>query len=110
VFLIYNNNGLSTGRVFGADMNYLALQSASFTNLWKVNPLMHQQFSRDIVGSDNPAGVYYCSFRDRPISTQQFGNMELIINPITATANATVQVYWEDLAITNTLTSGGSLA
>lgn len=109
VFCIFNNNGTATGRNFGTDVNYLALQSASFTNLWKVSPFLHQQWSREITGADNPAGVYYSSFRDRPISTQQFGNMELIINPSVATANASVQVYWEDLAISNTLTSGGSL-
>jgi hypothetical protein len=109
-FLIFNDNGQSTGRNFGTDVNYLALQSANFTNIWKVDPLLHQQFSREVMLSDNPAGVYYSSFRDKPISTLQFGNMEQIINASTATANAYVQVYWEDMGIVNTLTSGASLA
>jgi hypothetical protein len=109
-FLIFNNNGQSTGRNFGTDINYLALQSANFTNLWKIDPLLHQQNSREVLDQDTPAGCYYSSFRKRPISTLQYGNMEQIINASTATGNSYVQVLWEDMGIINSLTNGSSLA
>lgn len=109
-FVIFNNNGTSTGRQFGNDVNYLALQSANFTNLWKVDPLYAAQLSREVFQTDLPAGCYYQSYRKKNISTTQYGNMELIINPNVATANAYANVFWEDFAIVNALTAAGSLA
>lgn len=110
VLAIFNNNGTS-GRLYdGTDVNYWALQSANFTNIWKYDPLTLQQKGRDVLGSDIPAGSYYVSHRLHPINTTQYGNMELILNPITATAGAYCLIYWEDMALTNTLTQAGSLA
>lgn len=110
VFTVYNNNGLTAGRTYGTDINYWALQSANFTNIWKIDPLLAAARAREVFGTDLPAGTYYHSFREKPISTTQYGNMELVVNPITATANAYVTAMWEDMALVNTLTSAGSLA
>lgn len=109
-FVIYNNNGLSAGRAFGTDINYWALQSANFTNLWKIDPLFAAARAVEVLQTQLPAGTYYHSFRQKPLSTTQYGNMELIVNPITATANAYATVMLEDMAIVNTLSSAGSLA
>lgn len=111
-FVVYNNgtSSGSAGRVTGADINYWALQSANFTNIWKVDPLLAAYRSRMIIGTDFPQGVYYFSSRRKPISTLQYGNMELILNANTAVAGAYALVGWEDLALVNTLTSAGSLA
>lgn len=110
VLAVFNNNG-TTGRTYdGTDINYWALQSANFTNIWKFDPLTLQQRGRDVLGSDIPAGSYYISHRNAPINTTQYGNMELILNPITATGSAYCLIYWEDMALTNTLTQAGSLA
>lgn len=108
-FIVYNNNG-TTRLATGADVSYFALQSANFTNLWKVDPLLAAQEAREILGADLPPGVYYFTHRRKPISTLQYGNMELIINPITAGAQAYALVGWEDFALVNTLTKAGSLA
>lgn len=107
------NNGAgsgSTGRTAGTDVNYWALQSANFTNLWKKDPLLCAFTSRMIINTDCPLGVYYFSSRRKPISTLQYGNMELVINANAAAANSYILVGWEDFALVNTLTSAGSLA
>lgn len=108
-FAVFNNNG-TTRIATGADVSYWALQSANFTNLWKVDALLAAQEARDILAADLPPGVYYFTHRRKPISTLQYGNMELILNPITAGAQAYILVGWEDFALVNTLSQAGSLA
>lgn len=108
--IIYNNSGGATGRTAGTDLNYIALQSANFTNLWKTDPLLAAYKARMIINTDNPVGCYYFSSRRKPISTLQYGNMELILNPITAGNGNYCLVGWEDMALVNTLTQAGSLA
>lgn len=110
VFAIFNNNGQASGRTYGTDVNYWSLQSANFTNLWKFDSLLAAQKSREHLKSDLPAGVYYFPSRSKPISTTQYGNMELILNASTAAAQAQVGVLWESFALTNTLAGAGSLA
>lgn len=110
VVAVYDHDTTTdTGRVGGTDINYWALQSANFTNIWKISPLLAAQKTREILGADLPKGSYYFSFRRRPISTVQFGNMELILNPSLANSNSQLLIGWEDLALVNTLTSAGSL-
>ncbi len=60
--------------------------------------------------ADMPPGTYYFSSREKPISTVQYGNMQLILNAITAGAGAYVSVGFEDFALVNTLNMAGSLA
>lgn len=108
---IYNSTGATAGLKNGVDVNTWALQSANFTNLWKIDPLLAAQFTREIIGSDLPLGTYYFSHRRKPISTNQYGNMELVLNAAAATAgSAYLQICWEDFALVNTLTQAGSLA
>lgn len=97
-------------RATGSDINYWALQSANFTNIWKLPPEFIALKMRQIIGCDPPPGVYYFSTRNKPISTTQYGNCELILNPAgTIGSGAYVQVGWEDFALTNLLTQAGSL-
>jgi hypothetical protein len=107
---IFNNNGI-LARNAGTDINYWSLQSANFTNLWKIDPLLAAQFARQLIQTDLPKGAYYFSHRRKPISTTQYGNMNLILNPsVVGAATGYVQIGWEDFALVNTLTSAGSLA
>lgn len=107
----FNSTGATAGLKAGSDVNYWALQSANFTNIWKIDPLLAAQQTRDIIGSDLPLGTYYFSHRKKPISTTQYGNMQLILNAATLTAGAAyANVMWEDFALVNTLTQAGSLA
>lgn len=107
---VFNSTALTAGLKNGSDVNYWALQSANFTNIWKIDPLLAAQKTRDIIGSDLPLGTYYFSHRRKPISTLQYGNMELILNAISASAGAYLNVMWEDFALVNTLTQAGSLS
>jgi len=107
---VYVNTGATGARGTGADINYWALQSANFTNIWKKEPALIALETRNYCGVDFPPGVYYFSTRERPISTNQYGNMQLILNPITAGAGAYQLIGVEDLALRQTLSMAGSLA
>ena len=107
--LIYVNAAAGT-RTGGTDINYLALQSANFTNIWKVEPALQTIQTRNHLGADPPLGCYYISSRQKPISTVQYGNMQLIVNPITAAPGAYAAVGYEDFALVQTLNVAGSLA
>lgn len=107
--VIYDNAGtLGTGD----DINYWALQTANFTNILREDP-----YTADLMGArlifmdDCPKGMYYFDHRVRPIAIQQYGNEQLVINPITVGgATANVAVGWEALALINMVTQSGSLA
>lgn len=104
-FVVFNSGTRQTGQ----DINYLALQSANFTNLWKTDARIQAHRTRRILGTDFPPGVYYFDFRKRPISTLQYGNMELILNPSAAAQSSYVLIAYEDFALQNTITQAGSL-
>lgn len=107
-FVIWDNGGtLDTGQ----NTNYWALQSANFTNIFKVNPTLQAMFGRNEIGDDFPAGVYYFPTRDKPISTVQYGNMNLVLNPgPTINSGAQLLIGYEDFALVNTLVGAASLS
>jgi hypothetical protein len=92
----------------GSDVNYWALQSANYTNIWKLDPFTAALKARMIMGADPPKGMYYFDHRNKPINTIQYGNMQLILNG-TVSAGATCLVGWEALALINQVTQAGSL-
>lgn len=105
--LVYDNGGtLNTG----SDVNYFALQSANYTNIWKLDPFTAALKARLLIGSDPPKGTYYFDHRNKPINTVQYGNMELIVNPTSGVnAGATFLIGYEALALINQVTNAGSL-
>ena len=107
---VYVNTAAGGVRGNGSDINYWTLQSANFTNLWKRTPARHAQMSRNPQQVDPPPGVYYFSSRERPISTQQYGNMELVLNAQTANAGAYLLLGYESFAMLNNVVGAGSLA
>ena len=107
---VFNSTGATAGLKAGSDVNYWALQSANFTNIFKIDPLLAAQFAREIIAADLPLGTYYFSHRKKPISTTQYGNMQLVLNAISVSGSPYVQIFWEDFALVNTLTQAGSLA
>lgn len=104
---VYNNG---TALSDGTDVNYWALRSANFTNIFQLDPTLIALATRNIIGCDVPKGCYYFSSRNKPISTTSYGNMELVLNASTAGAGAYVLTGYEDFAITNVVTQAGSLA
>lgn len=110
VSAIYVSDSATGTRGVGGDINFWALQSANFTNLYKLEPALIALKNRMHMQADMPPGTYYFSSREKPISTIQYGNMQLILNAITAGAGAYVAVGFEDFALVNTLNMAGSLA
>lgn len=106
---IYNSTGTNAGLLFGSDVNYWQLTAANLTAIWKQDPLLVAQNSRERILFDMPAGSYYFDSRLAPILTNQFGNVQLTLNPLAGGANATMQVLWEYFASLNTAGAGGSL-
>jgi len=107
---VYVQASATGARGVGADINYWALQSANFTNIWKKEPGLVALQNRNHMQTDMPPGVYYFGSRNKPISTLQYGNMQLILNAITAGAGAYILCGFEDFALVNTLNMAGSLA
>lgn len=108
--LVYVNTGATGARGVGVDVNYLALQSANFTNIWRKEPGLIALQTRNHLQADMPPGVYYFGSREKPISTVQYGNMQLILNPAIAGAGAYALAGFEDFALVQTLNMAGSLA
>jgi hypothetical protein len=110
VLAIFNSTGATAGLKNGSDIAYWALTSANFTNIWKIDPLLSAQITREIIASDLPLGTYYFSHRKKPVSTTQYGNMQLVLNASAVSGNPYVLVGWEAFALQNTLSQAGSLA
>lgn len=106
-FAVWDNGGtLDTGQF----TNYWALQSANFTNIFKISPFLAAGIARNEIGDDFPQGVYYFPSREKPISTVQYGNMNLILNPAgTINSGAQLLIGLEDFALVNTLVGAASL-
>lgn len=109
---IYDNFGGSAGT--GNELNYLALQSANYTNIWKKDPYAVALATRNIIGDDFPAQAarttYLIDTRMKPISTIQYGNMELVWNFAAVQASTSnLKVGYEALALQNQITQAGSL-
>ena len=108
--LMYDNSTGGSALNPGTDINYLALQSANFTNIFKTDPFLVSMITREEVMDDFPIGIYYLATRKRPLSTVQYGNLEAIVNPLgTVNTGAQILAAYEDFAIVNTVTGAGSL-
>lgn len=105
---IFDNNG--TLNVNGVDMNYEQVTSANFTQILRFDGMMAVTSERDILGADFPKGVRYLDFRARPINTDQYGNMSLIINPSSVLGSAATFLFgWESFGVIGQVNQAGSL-
>jgi hypothetical protein len=107
---VVDNGG---ARYAGTDVNYFALTAANFTNFLKVDPTMIALWTRNRMMVDFPIGTYYFDHRHRPISTNQFGNMELVFNLGTSgqalASGSSVVTMYEMFALVNLIGQAGSL-
>jgi len=108
-FAVYVNTAAGGLRGVGADVNFWAQQTANYTNIWKAGPDMVALRTRNHLGVDMPPGAYYFSNRERPISTLQYGNVELVLNAITAGTGAYLLLGFESFAMMNQVVNAGSL-
>lgn len=104
---IYDNQSVLG---IGADINSWKLASANFTNILFTDPVMQALIGRVRIGDDFPKGTYFFDFNDRPIDTSVFGNMQLILNPVTVGgAAAVVLLGWEAYGIIGQINQGGAI-
>ena len=105
--VIYDNGGTLAA---GTNINYFALQTANSSNIWKYGPEEASLFARMTFMADPPTGSYYFDHRAKPISTQQFGNTQITVNPSGAVnAGAALLVGYEYLAQASQVVFAGSL-
>jgi hypothetical protein len=111
-FAIYDNFG--TASTVGTDINTWSIQSANYTNIIQLDPFMSSLLTREIINDDFPAvtarSTYYFDHRRKPISTLQYGNMQLVANLAQVQASTSnILIGYESLAIINQVTQAGSL-
>lgn len=106
-FAVYDNGGVMNA---GTDISYWAIQAANYVNTLKIDPQIVALWSRNAIGDDFPLATYYFSHRHKPISTIQFGNQQLILNPTTAAATAKILMGYESFALANLVAQAGALA
>lgn len=104
---VYNNAGVLNN---GSDISYWALQAANLLYIFKKEPFIVANDARREIGTDLPLGTYYFSTREKPINTQTFGNMNLVINPSAVTAGANVLVGYETFAQQNVVLGAQAFA
>lgn len=106
-FAIFDNGGTLNS---GSDVVTWGIQAANFINFVKYDPTISALMSRNAVQADFPPGVYYFGHRHKPISTSQFGNTELVLNPSVVNAGAKLFIGYEMFALVNLVAVSGALA
>ena len=102
--VVYDHDtSANAGRTGGTDVNYLTIRSANLSDIVKYTPQISAMKTRDLMRYDLPPGVYYLGSRRQPISTLNYGNMSIVLNPITAAAANVAYVGYEDFALANIL-------
>lgn len=104
---VFDNAGVLNA---GTDVNYVGIQVANLTFLEKLDPFMATLKSRLLLGDDPPRGTYIFDHRRKPIVTDQYGNMQFVLNPSAVTAGAFVAMAYEMLSVQSQAINAGSLA
>lgn len=104
---IFDNGGVYNP---GTDVNYAAIQVANQTYLEKLDPYMSTLRTRQMIGDDYPPGTYVFDHRRWPITTDQFGNTQFVLNASQVNAQANLQMMYEMLSIQNQAVNAGSLS
>jgi hypothetical protein len=108
-FVIYDNQTGGAYPTAGTDIDHWALATANFTNIFKYPGYFPGVYSRLTIEDDFPTGVYYFDSRDKPLNSNQWGNLQLILNASTVNTGASPRVAWEMFAQTRTLVGASSL-
>ena len=105
--IVYDNAGVLN---VGSDINDFKLMTANTSQIWKYGPKEAALFARSTFMADPPNGVYYFDSRQRPINTQQWGNVQIMVNPSAVTSsNSVLWVGWEYFTQANQVTNAQSL-
>lgn len=108
-FAVFDNGSSWPSITPGSDINYWSFRTANYTDTRKADPFIWKGQERQRILTDFPKEVYYFDTREKPIYTQQTGNVNLILNASTVNSGAFVVAAYEMLANTNNLQNAGSL-
>ena len=104
--IVYDNGGQLNA---GSDINSFALQTANSSNIFKYGPEEAAFLARSTFMADPPLGCYYFDHRSKPISTQQFGNTQITVNPSVVNNNAALMCGFEYFSQASQVVFAGSL-
>lgn len=104
--IVYDNGGQLNA---GSDINSFALQTANSSNIFKYGPEEAAFLARSTFMADPPLGTYYFDHRSKPISTQQFGNTQITVNPSVVNNNAALMCGFEYFSQASQVVFAGSL-
>ena len=93
--VIFDNAGVLN---VGSDVTNFQMITANTTQQFLKGAAEMALFARSTFHADPPAGTYYVSHRDSPISTQNYGNQALQLTPSAVTAGAYLAVGFEAFA------------
>lgn len=104
----YDNNG--TLNVNGSDMSTIQLVSANFTQILNYDGKTLGLLNRNIFMGDPPAAMYMLDFRHRPIDTQTYGNMQVVLTPSSVGGSGAYFLFgWEAYGTIGQINQGGSI-
>jgi hypothetical protein len=103
---IYDQNGTLNA---GTDINAIKIAAANTLQFKYLDPITQSLMTRIRIKTDVPTGSYALDFRAQPINTNQAGNTQILVNPITAAAGSQFLVGWESFADVNTILGAQSL-
>lgn len=103
----YNNNGVFNT---GSDVNYLSIRTANQSDLVKASPSMWAYMNRRKNSDDLPPGYYFLDHREKPLFTNQFGNLSLVFQASAVGGlNSSVTVGYEQLAMMNQIAASTAI-
>lgn len=106
---VYRNSVETNGFAAQGDINTWSLQSANYTDVFEVAERYAAGWNRQTFGQDLPTGSFLFNSRGKPISTVQYGNMNLVMDPSAVDTGAAVLLGYEAFALTNVIGQAGSL-
>lgn len=106
---VYRNSAETNGFAAENDINTWSLQSANYTDVFDVRERYAAGWNRQTFGLDMPQGAFYFNSRGKPISTVQYGNMNLVMDAAQVDTGAAVLLGYEAFALTNVIAGAGSL-
>jgi hypothetical protein len=104
--VIYDEAGTLSA---GSHITWWFLAAANTLQFFQLDPFTQALRTRVRIKTDLPVGGWMFDFRDAPISTNQAGNMQLMLQANTAPAGSQVLVGWESFADVNSVLGAQSL-
>lgn len=111
-YVIYRNRAAARGAqnfVNLGDVNDWLLNTANFTEIWRVQDRIARAWGRQAIETDFPLGAYYFATRNKAISTKTFGNVNLNVRPNDVQSDSALLVAYESFGRLRTIGQAASI-